>query len=104
VGTEVKPMTSKPADDPPFRVWSHAFEPTWSPDGALLAYESGFEFWNTGYSHPLDSWEISVLTISNGTVRPVGQGLDSEGRRRGNWPGALSRALTTTPAASSQVR
>ena len=43
VGTEVKPMTRKPADDPPFRVWTHDFEPTWSPDGALLAYESGFE-------------------------------------------------------------
>jgi Tol biopolymer transport system component len=88
-GTRVEAITTKPADDPPFRVWTHDFEPTWSPDGALLAYDSGFSFWNTGYSHSLDGWQISVRAFESGATWPAGQGLGPR------WSSTLQLAWST---------
>jgi Tol biopolymer transport system component len=75
-GTAVEGLTSKPPDDPPFRVWTHDFEPAWSPDGTQLAYESGWQFYTSGDSHSLDGWVLSVRTLFGGATTSVGNGLD----------------------------
>jgi Tol biopolymer transport system component len=77
-GTEIRDVTAKPPDDPPFLVWSHDFEPTWSPDGWQLAYDRGWLTYSPGDSHSFDSLVISVQDLSSGTVAAVGNGLDPQ--------------------------
>jgi Tol biopolymer transport system component len=74
-GAAVRVVTTKPPDDPPSRVWTHDFEPSWSPDSQRLAFVSGFLFSSPVYSHSLDGWEVSVETLSSGSVVSVGAGL-----------------------------
>jgi Tol biopolymer transport system component len=88
-GTQVRPVTTKPPDHPPSLVWTHDFEPTWSPDARLLAYVSGFEFWNSGYSHSLDGWQIGVRALASGAEWRAGQGLDPR------WSSTMQLAWST---------
>jgi Tol biopolymer transport system component len=75
-GTAVRTLTSDQGGNLFDGAWTHDFEPTWSPDGTRLAYESDFVFQPSGADIPVDVWQISVRTLSTGGTSVVGDGLD----------------------------